>query len=425
MKERYESYKDSGIHWIGQVPQGWDVRRIAYAYAENTKQNTTLEKTEAYQFNYGMLIKKSRKYDESVDSEVYSRYTIFLPNDIVINGLNLNYDFVSQRVAIAKTEGIITSAYVCITPRTNIHSPYFCYLFKAMDAMKLFHGMGTGIRLTLSYDELKKQPIPLPTLPEQRAIAGYLDARCAAIDAYVASLEREAGLARELKQALIARAVTRGLDPNAPMRDSGIPWIGQVPAGWEVVRTKALFKSVKRIVGNDVDKYERLALTMKGVIKRSKDDGEGLQPEKFETYQILKENELVFKLIDLQNVRTSRVGISPYIGLVSPVYIILTNDIPDNRYFYYWFMSMYHRNVFNYLGSNGVRSALNASDLLNIKIPLPPLPEQCSIAAYLDERCRNIDEYTASLEREASLARELKQREIADAVTGKVRVFNQ
>ena len=190
------------------MPEGWEVRRIAYAYAENTKQNTTLEKTEAYQFNYGTLIKKSRKYDESVDSDVYSRYTIFSPDDIVINGLNLNYDFVSQRVAIAQTEGIITSAYVCVTPRENIHSPYFCYLFKAMDSMKLFHGMGTGIRLTLSYDELKKQPIPLPPLPEQRAIAGYLDERCAAIDAYVSSLEREAALARELKQREIADAVT-------------------------------------------------------------------------------------------------------------------------------------------------------------------------------------------------------------------------
>ena len=110
---------------------------------------------------------------------------------------------------------------------------------------------------------------------------------------------------------------------NTELKNSEIQWLGAIPKHWKVGRVKQAFYSTKTIVGDNVEKYERLALTLNGVIKRSKDDKGGLQPEKFEGYQILKTNELVFKLIDLENVATSRVGLSPYTGIVSPAYVIL------------------------------------------------------------------------------------------------------
>lgn len=175
------------------------------------------------------------------------------------------------------------------------------------------------------------------------------------------------------------------------MKDSGVDWIGEIPHDWEIVQTKRVFRSIKRVVGNQVGEYERLALTLNGVIKRSKEDNEGLQPEKFEGYQILKENELVFKLIDLENVKTSRVGLSLYTGLVSPAYIVLTNGSKDNRFYYYWFMFMYYNEVFNHLGGDGVRSALNAKDLTAIPVPFINECKQHRIADYLDEKCSKID----------------------------------
>lgn len=175
------------------------------------------------------------------------------------------------------------------------------------------------------------------------------------------------------------------------MKVSGVDWIGEIPHDWEIVQTKRVFRSIKRVVGNQVDEYERLALTLNGVIKRSKEDNEGLQPEKFEGYQILKENELVFKLIDLENVKTSRVGLSSYTGLVSPAYIVLTNESKDNRFYYYWFMFMYYNEVFNHLGGDGVRSALNAKDLTAIPVPFINECKQHRIADYLDEKCSKID----------------------------------
>lgn len=202
------------------------------------------------------------------------------------------------------------------------------------------------------------------------------------------------------------------------MKDSGVYWIGDIPAEWELLPTKRFFRAEKRVVGSAVDDYERLALTMQGVIKRSKDDSEGLQPEKFEGYQILRENELVFKLIDLENVKTSRVGLSPYTGLVSPAYIVLTNEQKDNRFFYYWFMFLYYNEVFNQLGGAGVRSALNAKDVCALPVPAVDYVIQKKIADYLDDKCSKIDAIIAKQELILEKLKAYKLSLITEAVTG-------
>lgn len=175
------------------------------------------------------------------------------------------------------------------------------------------------------------------------------------------------------------------------IKDSGVDWIGGIPENWNVIRVKNKFINRKQIVGENVDKYERLSLTLKGVLKRDKNDNNGLQPEKFESYQILKEDELVFKLIDLENVSTSRVGLSKYEGLVSPAYIILNNK-QESKYGYYYFLSMWQREIFNKLGGVGVRSNLTVKDLLNIKYLDIPKNEKKEIVDYLDKKVPQIDE---------------------------------
>lgn len=201
------------------------------------------------------------------------------------------------------------------------------------------------------------------------------------------------------------------------MKDSGIEWIGQIPDDWNILPTKRFFRHTKTLAGEQVDSYERLALTMNGVIKRSKDDSEGLQPEKFDTYQVLHENELVFKLIDLANVKTSRVGLSLYNGIVSPAYIVLINDSKDNRFFYYYFISMYYNEIFNNLGDNGVRSSLNAQDLLNVPMVNIPNDLQIRIADFLDDKCGKIDRYIEKQQQIIDKLKEYKQAVITEAVT--------
>ena len=201
--------------------------------------------------------------------------------------------------------------------------------------------------------------------------------------------------------------------------NSGVQWLGDIPERWKIGRVKQAFYTTKTIVGDNAENYERLALTLNGVIKRSKDDNGGLQPEKFEGYQILKENELVFKLIDLENVATSRVGLSPYTGIVSPAYIVLhsRNDtIP--RYAEYYFLSMWMHEVFNHLGGDGVRSNISASALLNVPYLLVPETEQLIIANYLDDRCAKIDAIIAEAKASIEEYKELKQSVIDKYILG-------
>ena len=200
------------------------------------------------------------------------------------------------------------------------------------------------------------------------------------------------------------------------MKESGVGWIGEIPENWYVGRVKNIFKNKKEVVGDKADDYERLSLTLNGVLKRSKEANDGLQPEEFKGYQILHENELVFKLIDLENIKTSRVGLSPYTGIVSPAYITLNNPL-HTRFGYYFFLSLWHRNIFNALTGDGVRGNLSAKDLLNLEYPFVPFNEQEAIVSYLEQKVATIDNIIDKTKQSIEEYKKLKQSIITEAVT--------
>ena len=206
------------------------------------------------------------------------------------------------------------------------------------------------------------------------------------------------------------------------MKDSGIEWIGEIPEDWEIRRTKTLYTSYKDIVGDKANYYERLALTLKGVIRRDKEDNTGLQPKGFNGYQVLRKGELVFKLIDLENISTSRVGLSPFTGIVSPAYIILTpkNEILA-KFGLYFFFSLWQRAIFNRMGDDGVRSSLNLGDLMNTPHCCTDLSEQQRIADFLDTKCAQIEEILQKTRDTIAEYKKLKQSVITQAVTKGVR----
>ena len=200
------------------------------------------------------------------------------------------------------------------------------------------------------------------------------------------------------------------------MKESGVGWIGEIPENWYVGRVKNIFKNKKEVVGDKADDYERLSLTLNGVLKRSKEANDGLQPEEFKGYQILHENELVFKLIDLENIKTSRVGLSPYTGIVSPAYITLNNPL-HTKFGYYFFLSLWHRNIFNALTGDGVRGNLSAKDLLNLEYPFVPFNEQEAIVSYLEQKVATIDNIIDKTKQSIEEYKKLKQSIITEAVT--------
>ncbi len=416
--------KDSGVEWIGEIPKEWEIEPIGTLFDEITERNKDGNIKIALQFTYGNIVRKS---NFNVEEDAYAAktilsYTVVDSGTIILNGLNLNYDFVTQRVGIVKECGAITSAYIAFKPKdvSYMLSEYAAYLFKSYDNCKAFHNMGGGVRTILTFNELKHYNVLVPAISEQRKIVSALDHDCNKINSILTDIQAQIETLKQYKQSLITETVMKGLDSDVEMKDSGVEWIGEIPYNWNISRAKYIFNYHKKIVGKNADDYERLALTMHGVIKRSKDDDSGLQPEKFETYQILNKRELVFKLIDLENTSTSRVGLSHYTGIVSPAYIIISSNgevLPE--YAEKWFLSMWYRNIFNYLGDAGVRSGLNTGNMLEIPVAFPSLQTQFEISTFLDSLCNETDALISEKQSQLDILSNYMQSMIYEYVTGK------
>ena len=201
-------FKPTNIPWLPEIPEHWEEKRLSTQFTGDVQVNKDFTVKHAFKFNYGELVPKNEVGAPEEYRDVYVRYSLIKEGDVLINGLNLNYDFVSQRVACAPADGIITSAYVVCRPRKNVNYNYYTLLFKAMDSMKLLHGMGSGIRLTLSFKELKKQLLPVPPIEEQHAIVSYITERTAKIDSLIEKLNKEIECVKEYKQRLVSDVVT-------------------------------------------------------------------------------------------------------------------------------------------------------------------------------------------------------------------------
>lgn len=189
--------------------------------------------------------------------------------------------------------------------------------------------------------------------------------------------------------------------------DSGVSWLGKIPDSWSTCRVKNKFLFHKIIAKEKSVNYDRIALTLNGVIKRDKDDSSGLQPDNYNGYQIVYKDDLIFKLIDLENVNTSRIGKSEYEGITSPAYIVLT-DKCNTRYSLYYFLNMWYQEIFNNIGGDGVRSAINKDDLLKVPFINAPIDEQNKIADYLDKQCKKINQIINDNNHEIELLEEYK-----------------
>ena len=404
--QRYDSYKDSGVKWLGDIPSHWEMKRWRFLMSENTTKNTNCKERLQLQFRYGDIVRKTNQSEESDVLDTISKYTIVDPNDIMINGLNLNYDFVSQRVAQVLERGVITSAYVSLRPTEIANSRYFTYFLKSMDAKKMFHGMGTGIRLTLSYNELKNQFIPCPSPDEQSAIAAYLDTATAKIDSAIAQQQKMIDLLNERKQIIINNAVTKGLNPNAKMKDSGVEWIGEVPEHWEVRKVKSFgsIRSGDGIKNTDLSEVGKYPVW----------GGNGFMgyADRFNK----DKNAIIIGRVGALcgNVRY----------LTSPTFITdnaLILSLSNNINHYYLLYVLNAANL-NSLNTSNAQPLITGSKVKNVVIPYPSINEQKMIVSSLTIALNKIDGIIKLSQRQISLLQERKQIIINDVVTGKVKV---
>ena len=420
MTQRYDTYKDSGVQWLGEIPGHWENKRLAALFTDDIEINKDFQYKRAFKYNYGCLVPKNEIGEPEEYRDVYVKYSIVNTGDILINGLNLNYDFITQRVACAPSGGIITSAYVVCRPRPNVNYNYYTYLFKAMDSMKMFHGMGTGIRLTLSFKELKKQLLPIPPLSEQRSIVSFLDAKCGKIDEWVTKKQKEVEHLQELKQRVIADAVTRGLNPHVKMKATNIPWLKEIPEHWECVKLKMFCQDNKEKNKGNI-KSCVLSLSYGNIIVK-KNVNFGLVPENYDSYQIVNPGNIILRLTDLQNDHKSlRTGLVKNRGIITSAYVGLIVKNMNSEYTQLILHSYDVMKVFYGMGG-GLRQSMSYTDIANVYIPVPPLSEQKQIVSYLDAKCAKIDKLIAHITKEIECIKEYKQRLISEVVTGQIKV---
>ena len=434
--ERYKEYKDSGVKWLGEIPSHWKLRKIFGLFSENKRKNTAFLYKHAMQFNYGTIVDKNECFDTEETKEIYSNYSLINKGDIVINGLNLNYDFVSQRVAISPKNGIITSAYVVISPKVEINTFFYCYLFKNMDNMKIFHGMGTGVRKTLSYKELRNQEVILPPLPEQDAIVRYLDSATSELDKAIAMQQKMIDLLNERKQIIIQNAVTKGLDENVEMKESGVEWIGRIPKHWEVEPFGRHFTFGKGLPITKANLQEEgIAVISYGQIHAKNNLGTTLteslvryvSPTYIETHPqcLLKGNDFIFADTSEDIEGSGNFAFNDFDNKIFAGYhtvVARPNDLLFPKYYAYLFKSKAWKSQIQSL-VNGVKVySIGRRILKTSMLLIPSEDEQKNIVKFLDKQTSAIEKTIETISRQITLLQERKQIIINEVVTGKVRV---
>lgn len=230
--------KPSGIEWIGDIPDDWEVRKLLSLFKEHKDRNKNLEEQNLLSLSYGKIKRKDINNNDGLLPASFETYNIVEKGDIVFRLTDLQNDKRSLRTGIVTQRGIITSAYVTIRPKIKLDSRFYHYLYHMYDICKVFYGMGDGVRQGMGFEDLKNIPTLIPPLKTQQKIADYLDEKCGEIDATIAKQKEIIEKLKAYKQSLISETVTKGLDKSAPLKPSGIEWIGDIPAHWEVCKIK-------------------------------------------------------------------------------------------------------------------------------------------------------------------------------------------
>jgi type I restriction enzyme S subunit len=403
---RYPKYKASGVEWLGDVPEGWEVKPLFGCAAERYESNKGMIADNLLSLSYGKIIRKDLMANEGLLPDSFETYQIVRRGDIVFRLTDLQNDKRSLRTALVEEDGIITSAYLAVAPR-GPDSSFMAYLCRAYDITKVFYSMGGGVRQTMKFADMKRLPTVLPPLAEQTAIAEFLDRETGKIDELVAEQRRLIELLKEKRQAVISHAVTKGLNPDAPMKPSGVEWLGDVPAGWAVTVIKR-FSTLQR--GHDLTDAERT---------------EGPYP--------------VVTSGGVSGTHGSFMARGPGVvtgryGSTGRLFYIEDDFWPHNTSLY---VSNFHGNCPRFVwyalqtvdfAAHSAKAAvpgIDRNDIHVLPIGVPPRHEQTAIVEFLEIQTAKFDTLTAEAQRAIDLLQERRTALISAAVTGQIDVRKQ
>ena len=421
--------KDSGVEWIGEIPEGWSKYLLFQLVAQVKTKNENLQETNLLSLSYGKIKRKSIDTVEGLLPESFDGYNIIEKDDIVLRLTDLQNDHTSLRVGLVQERGIITSAYLTLRNRSNNSSAYLYYLLHSFDIVKGFYGMGAGVRQGLNWEGLKNFELFLPPPAEQQRIAAYLDDQCGEIDKVLAKTRESIEEYKKLKQSVITEAVTKSIRPDRPMKPSGIEWIGDIPEEWGIRRLRHLgccqngiskgaefFGSGYPFVSySDVYKNMELPRWVNGLVESTDEERERysvLHGDIFFTRTSETIEEIGFTAVCLNTIPNAT--FAGFLIRVRPTTSLITPEFSK-----YYFRSDSHRCFFVKEMNLVTRASLGQELLKKLPVLLPPLDEQQEIVAHLDQQCAVIDRLIAKKEQIISELEGYKKSLIYECVTGK------
>lgn len=424
----YTEMKDSGIEWVGMIPKDWDINILFQLVSQVKNKNKDLTETNLLSLSYGKIKRKNIDHTDGLIPASFDSYNIIDTGDIVLRLTDLQNDQTSLRVGRSTEKGIITSAYITLRPVNLKTSKFLYYLLHAFDIRKGFYGMGAGVRQGLTYDEVKVLKLPLPSISEQTAIATYLDTQCAKIDEIIAEAKASIEDYKQWKASIIYEAVTKGLDPKAEMKDSGIPHAGEIPQNWSVLPIKYVAMLDAKCDKSGLSEETKVSFAPMECIRNDtriakvapvgKDNG---------TYSSFYDGDIAIAKVtpcfENGNICIMENLEHGYAFGSSELFSIRPKNI-NNRYLLYCMQTPYFvaNGAATMTGVGGLKR-VSSYYMKNALIPLPSQHEQDSIVAYLDNKSKTIVELIAEKQCLITDLEAYKKSLIYEVVTGKRRVI--
>lgn len=415
--------KDSGIEWIGNIPQEWEIIKNKYVFKR--RNNKVAENYINYQLlsltKKGIVEKNLNETGGKLPAS-FSTYQEVQKNDIVLCLFDLDVSAVFS--GISKYHGMISSAYDIFKTNQDSIPDYYDYLFQIIGFDRLYLPFSKSLRKTINKENFNSIYTIKPPYNEQIKIVDFLNKSTMNINNIITQTHQSIEELKKYKQSLIAESVTKGIDPNVEMKDSGIEWVDNIPKHWEIRSIGNHYFQVKD--KNLLSQEENLlSLSYGKIVKRNYHSADGLLPANFDNYIIVEPNDIVLRMTDLQNDHKSlRTGFVNESGIITSAYIILRPQ--KNQEFISKFIQLFLHSFDIYKGfygmGSGVRQNVTFNDIKKLKIILPPIIEQKQILRYLENKVSTIDKL---IENKIKIIEELenyKKSLIYEYVTGKKEV---
>lgn len=411
--------KDSEIEWIGKMPEEWKTspnKRLMHKEKELCPQYTN-ENVLSLSIK-GVYVRDSN--DESGKRPAsYDGYQYVYGGDLLLCLFDI--DVTPRCVGRVFNDGLVSPAYSrFIIHKNKADVNYYYYYYLVLDFDKTLLHLSKNMRSSLTETDFGNIKAPVPMLSEQRQIVHFLDRKCSAIDTAITKTQESIAKLEEYKKAVITKAVTKGLDPNVKMKDSGIEWIGEVPEEWNISQLRTKYSERKHKNSNG-DEKNLLSLSYGNIVRKDINTNEGLLPESFNGYNIIESHDIVMRLTDLQNDKRSlRTGLAKERGIITSAYVTLQPILKANSDYYHYLLHAYDLAKVYYHMGGGLRQSLDYSELCRIKILVPSEIEQRQIVDYIDQKCVDIDSLISKKKVAIEKWTEYKKSLIYYAVTGKI-----